>query len=353
MVTVLAASIIVTPVFAAPSVDELEQSKASAQSEVSSKQQELTDLLVEIDELESKLISKGQEITQATEDLGKAQEKEQEQYEAMKIRIQYMYEEGNNSAAEKILESQSLSDVLNQAEYVNNVHSYDRKKLDEYVETKQEITDLKATLEKEQNNLESMQASYETEKETLNSTIEEKQAEVAGFDQQIQEAAVAAAAERQKALEEQAKQNSESGSSTKTESPSNGNTGNSTNNPADSSGGGTSSQGSGQAIVNAARAYLGVPYVWGGQSGSGVDCSGLVLLAHRAIGVSLPHSSGSQGGGGKAVSGMANALPGDVVCYSGHVGIYIGGGQMIHAPQPGDVVKIANVYGSPWFRRYW
>ena len=57
--------------------------------------------------------------------------------------------------------------------------------------------------------------------------------------------------------------------------------------------------------------------------------------------------------GGKAVANMAAALPGDVVCYSGHVGIYIGGGQMIHAPDFGQTVKVSNVYGSPWFRRYW
>jgi len=110
--------------------------------------------------------------------------------------------------------------------------------------------------------------------------------------------------------------------------------------------------GGGAAIVQEAYRYLGVPYVWGGASMSGVDCSGLVMLAHRAIGVSLSHYSGSIGSGGVAVS-RANALPGDVVCYSGHVGIYIGNNQMIHAPQTGDVVKIVTVYGNPWFRRYW
>ena len=92
--------------------------------------------------------------------------------------------------------------------------------------------------------------------------------------------------------------------------------------------------------------------MWGGASASGVDCSGLVLLAHKAIGVNLAHFSGSQGSGGKAVS-KANAQPGDVVCYAGHVGIYLGGGKMIHAPQTGDVVKVVNVYGNPWYRRYW
>ena len=61
----------------------------------------------------------------------------------------------------------------------------------------------------------------------------------------------------------------------------------------------------------------------------------------------------AQGACGQAVGSMAEALPGDIVCYGYHVGIYIGGGQMIHAPEPGDVVKVSSVYGSPWFRRCW
>ena len=85
---------------------------------------------------------------------------------------------------------------------------------------------------------------------------------------------------------------------------------------------------------------------------SGVDCSGLVLLAHRAIGVRLTHSSAVQGRGGKKVPD-GQQLPGDVVCYSGHVGIYIGNGKMIHAPEPGKRVCVVKVYGSPWYRRYW
>ncbi len=78
------------------------------------------------------------------------------------------------------------------------------------------------------------------------------------------------------------------------------------------------------------------------------------MYCHRAAGISLPHSSGSQGSGGKSVS---SPQPGDVVCYAGHVGIYIGGGNMIHAPKPGDVVKVAKVSavrgGAAWYRRYW
>ena len=78
---------------------------------------------------------------------------------------------------------------------------------------------------------------------------------------------------------------------------------------------------------------------------SGIDCSGLVMRAHQAIGVKLAHYSGSIGSGGRAVA-KADRQPGDVVCYSGHVGIYVGNGMMIHAPQTGDVVRVVAVYGS-------
>lgn len=79
----------------------------------------------------------------------------------------------------------------------------------------------------------------------------------------------------------------------------------------------------------------------------------MVQAAHAAVGISLPRVSEAQGACGQAVGSMAEALPGDIVCYGYHVGIYIGGGQMIHAPEPGDVVKVSSVYGSPWFRRCW
>ena len=203
---------------------------------------------------------------------------------------------------------------------------------------KEKIADLKESLEEDQKEQQKKQKEFESQKETLNATIEEAKAEVDDFDAQIQEAAQKAEQDRQRALAASSDNRGNSGTT--------------------SNGGGSdyvppSNSGGGQAIVNAAYSFIGVPYVWGGESYSGVDCSGLVLMAHKAIGVSLPHSSGSQGSGGKAVANMAAALPGDVVCYSGHVGIYIGGGQMIHAPDFGQTVKVSSVYGSPWFRRYW
>lgn len=351
LTAVVASSMIVTPVFAAPSVDDLKDNKAAKESEVSSLQDQLTDIMSKLGDLEESLIEKGEEITKAEEDLKEAQEKEQEQYEAMKKRIKFMYEEGDTTALETLVTAENFSDLVNKAEYVQNVHTYDRKQLEEYVETKQQIADLKTTLEDEQKNMESMQAEYENKESELSSTIESKKAEVANLDSQIQAAAEAAAAEALAAQQQAAAANNNNGGGS-----GNRNNGGNGTKPAPApaptpSGGGSGNTSTAQAIVNAAYSQLGVPYVWGGTTpGVGLDCSGLTQYCHRVAGISIGRTSEVQGGGGKAVS---NPQPGDLVCYGSHIGIYIGGGQMIHAPHTGDVVRVANVYGSPWYRRYW
>ena len=110
------------------------------------------------------------------------------------------------------------------------------------------------------------------------------------------------------------------------------------------------SSGSGQALVDTAMQYLGVPYVWGGTSPSGFDCSGLVQYVCRQNGISVPRVAASQRNAGTYVS-RENLQPGDLVFFSNgggisHVGIYIGNGSMIHAPQTGDVVKISSIETS-------
>ena len=320
---------------------------------MSSLQEQLTDIMSKLGDLEESLIEKGEEITKAEEDLKEAQEKEQEQYEAMKKRIKFMYEEGDTTALETLVTAENFSDLVNKAEYVQNVHTYDRKQLEEYVETKQQIADLKTTLEDEQKNMESMQAEYEDKESELSSTIESKKAEVADLDSQIQAAAEAAAAEALAAQQQAAANNNgnNNNNNSNRNNNSSGNNNHANNSNSASTGGGTGNTSTAQAIVNAAYGQLGVPYVWGGTTpGVGLDCSGLTQYCHRVAGISIGRTSEVQGGGGRAVS---NPQPGDLVCYGSHIGIYIGGGQMIHAPHKGDVVRVANVYGSPWYRRYW
>lgn len=120
-----------------------------------------------------------------------------------------------------------------------------------------------------------------------------------------------------------------------------------TDSAADGSASASSSSSKGQALVDAAKKYLGVPYVWGGTTPNGFDCSGLVQYVCRENGISVPRVAASQRGAGQYVS-RENLQPGDLVFFSNgggvsHVGIYCGDGNMIHAPQTGDVVKISTI----------
>ncbi len=242
-----------------------------------------------VNTLESELIQTGEDITKAQSDLVVAQKKEKEQYAAMKKRIKYMYEAGNDSAFETLVTSDDFTDLLSKAEYVQNVHSYDRKQLQEYVETKQQISDLKDSLEKDQKEMESKQVEYETQSDNLNNLITSKSSEVANLDSEIQAAAEAAAkeaAERgsKEAAEKAAKEAAKSSrhlqlitvlhlteiilqQSNNTTSNKN-NTSNTTR-PSRPSGNNTSSNttsgsnANGGTIVSRAYSQLGKPYVWG------------------------------------------------------------------------------------------
>lgn len=346
-------SMIVTPVMAAPSVDELKEKKEAAQNEVNSLQEELNDVVSELNQIELDLISVGEEISQKEEELAEAEEVEKQQYEDMKLRIKFMYEEGNSSVIESLVGSEDFTDLINNAEYVQNVHSYDRQKLAEYVETKEKIADLKSDLEEEQTKIENKEEEYQKKSDNLDTLIESKAAEVEDLDEQLQEAAAEAERKRQEeerqrqeeARRQEEAQQSTSSSSSGGSSSSSSSSGSSSS--SSSSGSSSSSSSSSSSVVSRAYSQLGKPYEWGAVGPNSFDCSGFVSYcltgSYTRIGTAATFYSWPR---------VSDPQPGDVCVRSGHCGIYIGNGQMIHAPHTGDVVKIGPVQsGMVYVRR--
>ena len=110
----------------------------------------------------------------------------------------------------------------------------------------------------------------------------------------------------------------------------------------DSSSSSSTGSATGSAIVSYATQFIGNPYVWGGTSlTNGADCSGFIMSVYAHFGYDLPHSSSELRGVGRGVS-YAEAQPGDIICYSGHVAIYIGGGAIVHASNERDGIKISS-----------
>lgn len=346
----LVCSMIVTPVFAEPSSAreeeaELKEQKEAAQSELESLQATLDSLMAKANQLELDLIAKGEEIIQAEEDLKVAEEKKDEQYEAMKLRIKYMYESGSGTATmEKVMTSGDISSMLSQAEYSQQVHEYDREQLQEYANTVQEIEDLQATLETERANLEELEAENEAQQEELNAVIADKSDEISNLDEMIQEAAQRAAAEEEAARLAEQQRAQEAAQAAQ-------NTG------GGSSGGGTSggssssapgySVSTGNTVVDRAYSKMGCAYVWGATGPSTFDCSGFVGYcltgSYSRIGTTYTFLGWPR---------VSDPQPGDVCTSATHCGIYIGNGQMIHAPHTGDVVKIGPVQSGMVYVRY-
>ena len=362
----------------------------SASGKVDSIQSEVDEIEGEIDEIDAALVetlasvemikedisAKEVQIEETSQDLVKAQEIEQEQYESMKLRIRFMYEKGDVTYLQLLLESQGFGEMVNKVEYVEKLYEYDQRKLEEYQIARQAVEDLKQKLEDEHSELEAQKHELEEEQESLEIILADKKQTYDNYEVQLakakQEAAVykanirkqndeikkleAAAAQKQseidkaKKAQEEAKRAQEEALRRQAESDS----------AKESSGGGSSGSSSGssngyasassysgsgskgQQIANYACQFIGNPYVPGGTSlTEGADCSGFVWRVYKDFGYSVPRTSYSLRSAGTGVS-YSEAQPGDVVCYAGHVGIYIGNGQIVHASTQRTGIKITH-----------
>ena len=338
-------------------IENIQSQQQELQSQIDALDADLVNIIMNLDILEGELSDKQTELDNVTAQLAQAQEDEQNQYDAMKKRIVYMYENGDDSYIEALVGATDFSDLLNRLEYAQQIYDYDRNLLTQYQETVQQVADLKSQVETEKAELEEVQQSYQEQQASYESMIAEKQSQMSDFDTQLASAQSLAAQykatvdeqneiirQEQAAAAAAAAQNNNKGNNTTTANNNNGsNTGGDSTTGGSTGGGGLnppfSTSVSGSDVVSYACQFIGNPYVWGGESlTNGADCSGFIKSVYANFGISLPHSSVALQRAGSEVS-YENAQPGDIVCYAGHVAIYMGGGQIVHASSPSTGIK--------------
>ena len=331
-------------------INGLKDQQQITADDIKNKSAKLDEILAAQKKLQKDITSKQAEIEQNQKDLAAAQEKQQEQYDAMKKRIQFMYE---NSAEDNIwtaiIESNGITDMLNRIEYVSDVYDSDRALMDSYQAAVEQVKEIGTKLDNDMNELTAMQDDYEKQQADVEAAIvalenqkEQYASQIAQAQQQaenyqniitaqgkiIQEQEAAAAA----AAAAAARANSSSSSS----SYDGGGAGKGGSIASDYASGGGKNPGastgvSGSSVVSYAMQFVGNPYVWGGNSlTNGVDCSGFVHEVYAHFGISTPRYSQAFKSVGQAVS-FDNIQPGDVVVYPGHVAIYAGGGVIVEA----------------------
>lgn len=314
----------------------------------------------------------------------------------MKVRVKAVYESGETSFLDILFSASSMQDMLNKADYVEKMHEYDKRMFTNYKIARQNVEDLKETLEIEQSELEATQEGLEEEQDSVEEARAELEAISADYAVQISKARQQAEVykqqikqrnaqikqieaeeerkrkeeeerkrkeeerkrkeeeERKRKEEEQRKKKEEEEAKKNNSSISNSSDNNTVNDSAaakevsakSTAGKETvaSAKGSakGKEVANYACGFVGNPYVAGGTSlTKGADCSGFTQSVYKAFGYSLPRNSTSQRSVGKEVS-YAEAEPGDIICYPGHVAIYIGNGKIVHASSAKTGIKISN-----------
>ena len=332
-------------------LSNLKEEREGIEEEINTLDEELMEVMASISMVEDEIVELEGQIEETEEDLKEAIADEEAQYEAMKKRIQYMYEKGDYSYLELLLECKNMSDLVSKSEYVEELYEYDRKMLIKYQEARQLVEDTKEKLLMEQEELEVSKHELDEEKAGLDELLEEKKAEASDYDAEIAKVKQAATLLKAKIKQQNAqiKKLEEEEAKKAAEEAAKASAGKSNSSNVDSSSiiSGASGSAKGKDIANFACRYVGNPYVAGGTSlTNGADCSGFTFAIYKEFGISLPRTSTAQRGAGREVS-LSDAQPGDIVCYAGHVAIYIGGGRIVHASTPSTGIKYGNVNYKP------
>lgn len=304
----------------------------------------------EITQKEAEIADKQTQIEATEAEYEAAKQREEDQRASMEAQTRMLYENGDDSYLNALLKGKGLGDILNSMDYIERVYEYNKRMLIEFMETKDLVLELwnqleaeKASLEQDRQNLEADKRALEEQKANLDVLLEQKRRESANFEAEIsrlrQEAAVSKKQlqQEQKRLKElQAALAAQNRKPSTVTPPTPANT-DYTSVINSASGGDLGKQ-----IANYACQFIGNPYVSGGTSlTSGADCSGFTYRVFADFGYSLPRTSTQQRSAGTGVS-YDEAQPGDLICYEGHVAIYIGNNLIVHASSSRTGIKISN-----------
>ena len=367
---------------------QLEQKLGQSRQKEQALEEELVRLLALKDILESDMEELKTQIQVADRDYRQAEEKRQRQYDILKKRIQFLYEEGDITYLDILLKAKNIGDVVSQTEYFRQLYEYDQEIIQRYEKLKQEAAGKKELLEEKQSQLEVMEEENESQQKELEGFIAARQKESSGFALELEAAQARAAQaagevirkteeirilrarqeeerirqekerirqEQERVRQEQESAGQESGAAGREpggagrEPGGAGQESGSAGTAQDSAGtaGGRSVKSIGgtefgRNVADYALQFVGNPYVYGGTSlTGGTDCSGYTQSVYRHFGVSIPRTSGEQAGFGREIP-YEEMEPGDLVCYSGHVAMYIGGGRIVHASSRKEGIKVSN-----------
>ena len=360
---------------------QLEEKLGQSRQKEQALEEELVRLLALKDILESDMGELKTQIQRADRDYRQAEEKRQRQYDILKKRIQFLYEEGDITYLDILLKAKNIGDVVSQTEYFRQLYEYDQEIIQRYEKLKQEAAGKKELLEEKQSQLEVMEEENESQQKELEGFIAARQKESSGFALELEAAQARAAQaagevirkteeirilrarqeeerirqEKERIRQEQESAGQESGAAGREpggagrEPGGAGQESGSAGTAQDSAGtaGGRSVKSIGgtefgRNVADYALQFVGNPYVYGGTSlTGGTDCSGYTQSVYRHFGVSIPRTSGEQAGFGREIP-YEDMEPGDLVCYSGHVAMYIGGGRIVHASSRKEGIKVSN-----------